>query len=113
MINGETCAAVELRAMISAWRALVVEWELTWCERRTLLPCGGDDLERPPADTETRMRLMIEINYRLRFETGGALVEWLRQPSREWGWLAPLDLMGGPLPDLRRVRRLADEGLLP
>ncbi len=112
-MNGEVFAAIELRAMISAWRTLVIEWELTWSERQALLPQGGDELENPPAGTETRMRLLIEIGYRLRFDDGMALVEWLRTPSPDWGWLAPLDVMGASLPDLRRLRRLADAGLLP
>ena len=113
MLNGEVSAAIELRTMISAWRALVIEWELTWSERQALLPEGGDELNNPPADTERRMRILVEIGYRLRFDDGDELVVWLRQPSRKWGWLAPLDVMGASLPDLRRVRRLADEGVLP
>lgn len=113
MLNGEYSAAIELRSMISAWRSLVVEWELTWSERQALLPEGGDELDQPTQDTECRMRLLIEIGYSLRIGDGLVLVEWLRMPAREWRWLAPLDVMGGPLPDLRRMRRLADEGLLP
>lgn len=113
VIDGEGFRTAELRAMISAWRALVVRWELTWSERRALLPEGGDDLPRPPADTETRMRILVEIGYRLRFDEDHGFVEWLRQPTSDWGWIAPLDVMGGSLADLRRVRRLADEDLLP
>lgn len=113
MLNGTVCAAIELRALISAWRVLVIEWELTWSERRALLPAGGDELDRPPEDTERRMRLLVEIGYRLRVDEGEDLVGWLRRPSRKWGWVAPLDVMGASLADLRRMRRLADEGMLP
>ena len=113
MTDGEFCAAVELRAMASAWHAMAGGWDLTWGERQELFPKGGDDLPEPPADTERRMRILLEIGYRLRFDEADALVNWLRRPIPGLGYQSPIELMGGPLANLRLVRRLADEGLLP
>lgn len=108
MIDDE-CAATELRAMGSAWRALDRRWDLSPVERRRLLPEGGEADANPPRDTETRMRILIAIGYRIGLAEC-LLHDWLRAPTPTLGWLSPLDAMSGPLADLRGVRRLVDMG---
>lgn len=102
-------AALELRTMRSAWRALARRWELTAAERRELLPAGGEDEDFPPRDTETRMRIMIEVGYRIGLPTD-LLHDWLRTASPVLGWLSPLDAMAGSLADLRGFRRIVELG---
>lgn len=111
VLNGNEASAIEVMAMRTAWCDLAIRWELTWQERRMLLPTGGEDLEQPPANTERRMRLLIEIGHRLRFEDDATLCEWLRMPSELWYWYSPLEVMGGSLPDLRRLRQFVELGL--
>ena len=108
MIDDE-CAATELRVMGSAWRALDRRWDLSPVERRRLFPDGGEDDAAPPRDTETRMRILIEIGYRIGLAEC-LLHDWLRMPTPTLGWLSPLDAMSGPLADLRGVRDLVDRG---
>ncbi len=110
-MNGSEAAAVDMMAMRRAWCDLAVSWELTWQERRMLLPAGGEDQQAPPEDTERRMRILIEIGHRLRFENDLAMCEWLRMPSELWFWYSPLEVMSGPLPDLRRLRQFIELGL--
>ena len=112
MLNETDAAVVELAAMMTAWRDLAVRWGLTWHERRALLPKGGDELASPPADTETRMRIMIEIGYRVRFDTPAELDDWLRTPTQTWKWNSPLEVMSGPLADLRRFRQFVGTGVV-
>jgi hypothetical protein len=109
-MNGHEAAALELAAMRRAWRDLAVRWGLTLDERRALLPHGGEQLPSPPADTETRMRIMIEIGYRVRFETPAELDDWLRTPLEMWKWNSPLDMMSGSISDLRRIRQFVEMG---
>jgi len=111
MINGKEAAVIDDMAMRSAWRDLAINWELDWRERRMLVPAGGEDEPFPPADTERRMRILIEIGHRLRFDDDATLCEWLRMPTELWYWYSPLEVMGGPLPDLRRMRQFIEEGL--
>lgn len=111
LMDGVDLAAVELAAMSAGWRTLAGDWELSWRERRMLFPAGGEDLANPPADTEARMRILVEIGYRLRFDTHGELYDWLREPSELWAWHSPLEVMSGRLPDLRRFRSFVEQGL--
>lgn len=90
----EACAAAELRAMASAWRALERRWGLSPVERRALLPEGGEDAPNPPRGTETRMRILIEVGYRIGLPED-LLHDWLRTPTPTLGWLTPLDAMSG------------------
>jgi hypothetical protein len=108
MITGtDDLAAIELRAVRSAWRALAKRWGLTARELADLLPAGGEDADSPPRDTETRMRILIEIGYRIGLREPD-LRDWLRAPMIALGWLAPLDAMSGSLADLRGIRRLVE-----
>ncbi len=110
MMNGtEDLAAIELRAMRSEWRALARRWDLTARESADLFPVGGEDAVSPPRDTETRMRILIEIGYRIGLKESD-LRDWLRVPMITLGWLAPLDAMSRSLADLRCIRRLVEQG---
>lgn len=102
-------AAIELHTMRQAWRALERRWDLTPRERRELLPAGGLDDADPPRDTETRMRILIEVGHRIGLP-GTELHDWLRTPVRYLGWLTPLDVMSGGLGDLRGFRELIERG---
>ena len=102
--------ARELRVMLTAWRALSARWGLDFAERRALFPDGGEEDGAPPADTERRMRILIEIGHRLRFD-GNHLREWLREPSHQYCWLSPLQAMAD-LPHLRHIRKLAEAGAI-
>lgn len=102
-------AALELRSMRAAWRTLMRDWDVTPTERRALLPEGGEEDAAPPRDTETRMRLLVEVGYRVRLE-GWTLYDWLRTPTPVLRWLTPLDAMSGTLAQLRGVRSLVDRG---
>jgi hypothetical protein len=102
-------AAIELRTMRQAWRALEGRWELTWRECRELLPAGGADDENPPRDTETRMRILIQVGHRVGIP-GPKLHDWLRSPVATLGWLTPLDVMSGGLGELRGFRALVEQG---
>lgn len=105
----EDFAETELRVMRSAWRSLSARWELTARERAALLPGGGEDAPSPPCDTETRMRILIEIGYRIGLPRE-VLHDWPRSPSPTLGWLTPLDVMSGALGELRGFRRLVERG---
>lgn len=102
-------AAIELRTMRQAWCTLERRWELTPRERRELLPAGGVDDTDPPRDTETRMRILIEVGHRIGLPRA-ELHDWLRAPVVTLGWLTPLDVMSGGLGDLRGFRALIEEG---
>lgn len=109
-MNGkDDLAAIELRAMRSAWQALATRWGLTLRERTELLPAGGEDADSPPQDTEMRMRILIEIGYRIGLKEPD-LRDWLRAPMITLGWLAPFDAMSGTIADLRGIRRLVEAG---
>lgn len=110
MIKSKNAADAEQRAMQSAWRALEYDWSLSWPELRALLPDGGEERAQPPAGTERRMRILIEINYRLGFADDDDLRGWLRRPSTAWGGYSPLEVMAGPVQELRRFRRLVEQG---
>ena len=71
--------AVRITAMRSAWQALAIEWGLTGGDRRDLLPEGGEFADPMPDDTAARMRMLVEIGYRLRFDTTAELRDWLRR----------------------------------
>lgn len=96
--------------MLSAWRALAARWDLTWRERGELLPAGGEEDESPPRDTEARMRILIEVGYRISLPEA-ELRDWLRTATQALGWLSPLDVMSGSLGDLRSFRHLVNVGL--
>ena len=106
-MNYEDFAAIELRSMRSAWRALERRWELSPKERRELLPEGGEQDASPPRDTEARMRIMIEIGYRIGLHDT-LLYAWLRTPSPTLDWLTPIDVMSGSMANLRGLRRLVE-----
>ena len=110
LVEGRDAARDELAAMTGAWRGLDARWDLTWRERRMLFPRGGEDGAAPCADTETRMRVLIEIGYRLRFDDDGDEQEWLRRPIEMLGWHAPIEVMSGTLADLRRFRAFVEQG---
>ncbi|SEL80854.1 Protein of unknown function [Sphingomonas palmae] len=103
-------AALELRSMRSAWKALERRWDLSPSERRALLPAGGVDEESPPRDTEARMRILIEVGYRIGLAEM-LLQDWLRTSTPTLGWLTPLDVMSGTMSELRAMRRLVEMGL--
>ncbi len=111
MIGQVEAAGTELAAMTQAWRDLGARWDLNWRERRMLLPKGGEFSAQPCADTEARMRMHLEIGYRIRFEGDEELQEWLRHPTELFGWYSPLEVMGGTLGDLRRFRAFVEQGL--
>jgi hypothetical protein len=102
-------AVIELRTMRSAWQALTRRWELTSDERSALLPSGGEEDASPSRDTETRMRILIEIGYRIELPCD-LLHDWLRTATPTLDWLTPLDAMSGPMADLRGFRRLVEMG---
>ena len=108
-MDGRDLAALELRLMRQAWRTLERRWDLSPAERRALLPMGGEDDEGPPQDTEARMRLMIEIGYRVSMPED-LVRDWLRTPVPALGWLAPIDAMAGTRADLRGIRDLVGRG---
>lgn len=108
-MKNDECAADELRALQAAWRTLERRWNLCPVEARRLLPAAGEDREHPPLDTETRMRILIEIGYRVEFDVP-LLRDWLRTSSATLRWLTPLDAMSGTIADLRGVRRLVEAG---
>jgi hypothetical protein len=105
-MNGNEAAAIELGAMRTAWGDLATRWDLGWHERRALLPAGGQDADTPPHDTERRMRLLIEVGHRLRFDDDDELRDWLRTPSELWN--SPLEIMSGAIGDLRRFRQFVE-----
>lgn len=107
----KTVAGIELAAMTGAWRSLDMRWGLTWRERRALFPKGGEDTADPCEDTETRMRVLVEIGHRLRFDDGDDERDWLRRPMEMLGWHAPIEVMSGALGDLRRFRAFVEQGL--
>ena len=111
LINQLEAARAELAAMTGAWRSLASRWDLTWKELRALFPKGGEDGLAPCADTETRMRVLVEIGYRVGFEGEEEEREWLRQPIEMLGWYAPIEVMSGTLGDLRRFRAFVEQGL--
>lgn len=111
MLKEKDAAALELAAMTGAWRDLALRWDLTYRERRMLLPAGGEDAEAPPQDTERRMRICLEIGHRIRFDTDEELFEWLREPSELWAWHSPLEVMSGTVADLRRFRWFVEMGM--
>lgn len=104
------CAKTELEAVTASWRTLSQDWGLSWRELRALFPFGGQDLANPPGDTEARMRILIEIGHRLRMDDAEELYEWLRNPSSALGLYSPLDVMGGRMGDLRRLRYFVEQG---
>lgn len=110
MTEAEVAEAAELEAMTGAWRDLAARWDLTFQERRALLPQGGEDRPAPPEDTERRMRLLIAIGYRVTFGRGEELREWLRMPCALWDWHSPLEVMSASLADLGGFRRIVEEG---
>ena len=102
-------AAFELHTMRRAFRNLANRWGLSSRELAELLPAGGREDIDPPLDTETRMRILIEVNYRIGMADEG-LEEWLRTSSRTLRGLSPLDAMSGSLGDLRGIRAIVDRG---
>lgn len=110
LVDGYDFAAAELAAMRAGWDAVAKDWGLSWRERRMLFPAGSEDAPSPPADTETRMRIMIEIGHRLRLEADDDLQDWLREPSELLAWHTPLEAMSSSLADLRRFRRFVEQG---
>lgn len=110
-MNGNEAAAIDMMAMRRAWRDLAIGWELTAPERRMLLPAGGEGEVAPPADTERRVRILLDIAHGLRFDDGASLREWLRMPSELFYWHSPIEVMAGPLPELRRFRQFIELGL--
>lgn len=112
-MTGKDAPTAELMAMTTAWKELSARWELTWRESWVLFPEGGEDAEFPPADTETRMRLLIEVGYRLNLGEPISLQDWLREPSAAFGGYTPLEAMSESLTGLRRARQLVELGLLP
>ena len=111
MMNGIEASAMEADAMLGRWRMLVEDWALTWGERRALLPAGEGFLSSMPEDSETRMRILIEIDRHVPSRDGGGLADWLREPAEELGWCSPLEAMSRTLPDLRRFRHYLEQGL--
>lgn len=111
LMDGKDAARVELAAMTGAWRSLAARWDLTWRELRALFPKGGEDGASPCADTETRMRVLVEIGYRVAFDEHDEEREWLRCPAEMLGWHAPIEVMSGTLGDLRRFRAFVEQGL--
>lgn len=102
-------ATVELRAMQAAWRGLRSHWQLSEREVEELLPDGCGEHGNPNSGTETRMRLLLEISYRLPHRTD-AVSDWLRLATPQFGWLTPLEAMSSGLPELRQVRRIVEQG---
>lgn len=111
MGNNDNLEVTEQVAMAAAWKCLAIRWELTWQERTALLPSGGEDSGAPPEDTETRMRILVEIGYRLRMDDDAELCEWLRIPTELWGWYSPIEVMSGPMARLRLFRAYVEAGL--
>ena len=104
-------AATELQAMRGAWRALRREWELSGTEVAFLLHGRDPEGSRLDAATETRLRILIEIGYRLERGVDDDLCDRLRTPTPAFGWLSPLDAMAGSLADLRGVRTVVEAGI--
>jgi hypothetical protein len=96
-------SAIELRSMRAAWRALAERWKLSPTEIGTLLPEGGEWWDHPPADTERRMRILIEVGHGVGMH-GQRLSEWLRDPRPDLFFLSPIEAMS----DLRHLRRVRD-----
>lgn len=107
----EEAARIEMRAMRSAWRTLCARWQLSDREIRELLPSGGFDEDAPPSDTERRMRLLIEISYRLPAGVDD-IYDWLRTGTPAFAWHSPLEAMGLSVGSLRGVRLAVEEGRL-
>ncbi len=110
MIYECDAAGAELKAVQAAWKSLAIRWELTWSEKTELLPQGLEDTSSPPLDTEHRMRILVEIGYRLDFADDAELCDWLRCPSALSNFYTPLELMTGGIADLRRFRLLVEQG---
>ena len=110
MMNGSQASAMEMKVMCTAWRSLAEDWALTWEERRLLLPAGGEHDVAVPADTETRMRLLLEVARGLRLPLDEEAIEWLRAPCAVLRWRSPLDVMSSSLAELRYFRRLVEAG---
>lgn len=101
-------SALELRSMRGAWRSLAERWGLAPAEVGMLLPEGGEGWDNPPADTERRMRILIEVGHGLGFD-GQRLSEWLRDPRQDLFFLSPIEAMSD-LGLLRRVRKMVEAG---
>ncbi|NJR80064.1 hypothetical protein [Sphingomonas corticis] len=109
MDQGEAAAA-ELRMMRRAWNALRAQWRL---DRREVLELlrGAEGAGTLSAATETRMRLLVEIGYRLCAADGDDdLRDRLRRPTAAFGWLSPLEAMSGGTGELRAVRVALETG---
>lgn len=109
-VDDVTGTDVELTRTLSAWRALVIDWDLTPTERKALLPAGGESDPEPPADTLERMDILAGMNFRLRSRPTVELRGWLREPVLFLALATPLETMGGDLVDLKRLRHLVDLG---
>lgn len=91
-----------------AWDRLAGRWELTWQERRMLLPAGGEDDPAPPEDTRRRMLILVEVGHRLTPVPRAERNEWLRMATPAWGWYSPIELMSGSLEELCGFRRAVE-----
>ncbi|MGY2733587.1 hypothetical protein [Sphingomonas sp. UYP23] len=104
----EEIGALELRSMRAAWRALAERWELAPVEIGMLLPEGGEGWDNPPADTERRMRLLIDVGHGVGLH-GRHLSEWLRDPRQDMFFLSPIEAMSD-LGHLRHICRMVAAG---
>ena len=110
MNDMDTAAAAELRAMRGAWMALRNEWGLSGLEVARLLQGRDADAARLDAATETRLRILIEIGYRIPTGIDDDLHDRLRTGTPAFGWLSPLEAMSGSIGDLRGVRAVVEAG---
>ena len=102
---------IEVRAVMDRFAALVEDWDLDAAEVAGLLALGesGQLPAAPPlpAETEHRMRLLVELDRDLRAALSpGALRDWLHT-DRSHDGVTPVSFLSGGLVNIRAMRAAA------
>jgi hypothetical protein len=101
---------VERPTLRKAWNGFARALGVAWLERRMVLLQGGEHAAVPPMDTDRRMRLLVEVGYRLGARSAAELYDWLRRLVPAFGWYSPLEVVSGPLEELVLYRTIVGDG---
>lgn len=105
----------ELSALMARFRAVIFEWRMAPQEVAGILQVHRDELglDLVPriitANVETRIRLLVEIAANVPWAIGETKAWcWLRAPDPQIaeGEATPLELLAGPIQNLRALRAL-------